>query len=235
MASTDWADLTGNLVDDTEILRGVSPGLGAPPGASNTFVHVARTVSASIVGAWGRHIDQANFAPMALGGSSRGVLRAVPFQGQTPGVAPLLFVALQTANVASVGYLLGIVDGAAPRIALVKGQLVNGIADVPPGTLGVLRRSDAAIEVGSWQHLRLDAVANTNGDVVLNVFRNDLAVHTVDDPSWAPIPGMGQVIDDFAMMNTGSAPLVGGYAGFGARHAGSGAACIDHAATTRQT
>lgn len=226
----DWANLTGNLdeVEDAEIIRGPTAGLGSPSGGG-TFVLGARRVG-SVVGSWGLYADQAGFIPTALGARVSGVVRRVAYLEEPAGVAPFLFAALATANVGSIGYLLGLADGDPTRIALVKGTLAGGIPDVAPGTLGVLRRSSSTREEGAWVHLRLDVIVNPNGDVILNAFENDLAAHPADAPVWEAIPGLDRFVDDRLGVNTGSAPLAGGYVGFGARHAGSGAVAFDRLA-----
>jgi hypothetical protein len=69
-------------------------------------------------------------------------------------------------------------------------------------------------------------LVNPSGDVVLNVFRNDLTTNPLTAPVWTPIAGMRDfpggvpetaMIDDAAAVNTGSAPYTSGYAGFGFR------------------
>jgi hypothetical protein len=239
MSLDDWSDLTTALVEGAGFVRGVSGGFGAPP-SGGAFVHAARAL---ISGAWGRHTNQVDFAPTAGGVSVRGVVRRLG-----AGVAPFLFGALRDTSVDAAAYLLGLADGSPARIALVKGPLANGVADVAPGTLGVLRRSEGTIDNGAWVHLRLDVVPNANGDVVLSVYRNDLAAHPFGSEVWEPIGGMDQLVDDRLETATGSTPLGvtydgggnldavgGGYAGFGARHAGSGVACHDGLQVVRQT
>jgi hypothetical protein len=57
---------------------------------------------------------------------------------------------------------------------------------------------------------------NTNGDVVLSVFRNDLAKHPLGTAAnWQPVAGMAPFIDDALAINSGSKPLTSGRAGFG--------------------
>lgn len=251
MASTDWDELADGL-DATlgaEVIRGVTGGLGTPPGGA-AFVLAARTPPGGVTdGTWGLHTAQVDFTPMALGGRVSGVLRSVRTGGSgAPGVAPFLFASVAPASVSSVGYLLGLTDAEQPRIALVKGPLTNGVPHVAPGTLGVLKRSSSGRELGAWVHLALEVTMNVNGDVVLNVFENDLAAHPLGtDPVWKRVDGIDRVIDDRLETETGAAPLgvtydgggnvvrAGGYAGFGARHAGTGVACFDWLKVSRQT
>jgi hypothetical protein len=59
-------------------------------------------------------------------------------------------------------------------------------------------------------------VVNLNGDVLLQVFQNDLVAHALGTaPSWAAVPGMGEFIDDALGINSGSQPFTSGRAGFG--------------------
>jgi hypothetical protein len=80
----------------------------------------------------------------------------------------------------------------------------------------VLLRSNESFRDGTWLHLRLDAIANDTGDVVLNVYRNDLLLHPLTGaPAWQPMSGMDSFIDDALGIRTGSRPLSAGRAGFG--------------------
>jgi hypothetical protein len=114
------------------------------------------------------------------------------------------------------GYLLGLGDGDPHHIVLRKGALSGGLPDIPPGTQGVLRRSTATFMPGTWLHLRLDMVVNQNGDVLLQVFQNNLVTNPLGGAaSWQPIPGMSEFIDDALGINSGSQPFTSGRAGFG--------------------
>lgn len=228
MAEADFSELTNSLSGGT-LRRGVTAGVTTPTGGGS-FAFGANSI-ASTAGAWGLYTNQANFSPTPAnkGGSIRAALK----RGPGVGFAPLIFIGLQSNDVNASGYLLGLTDGDPARIALVKGQLVNGIPDVAPGTLGVLRRSDSTVEADTWQHLRLDMVVNTNGDVVLNCFRN---LGNVSSPSWVAIPGITQVIDDVLGVNTGSTPFTNGRMGFGGRWAETNRrAYWDYVESVRQT
>jgi len=99
---------------------------------------------------------------------------------------------------------------------LLKGPLVAG---VPAATDdNSLRRSSDQFQISDnlWFHLRLDVIAQPNGDVLLQVFRNLLTGGgTVQNQTWVAINGMDEYLDDVLAANSGSVPLVGGYAGFG--------------------
>jgi hypothetical protein len=119
-------------------------------------------------------------------------------------------------------YLLGVSDADPGYLVLAKRRITDGIVGAAPGSLGVLKRSTQTFAIDTWHHLRLDAVINTNGDVVLNVFRNDLALHDVASPVWSAVPGLEQFIDDSLGANSGSLPFTSGRMGFGGRFADTG-------------
>ncbi len=212
MAETDWTYLNDGL-DAAAVDRGVTTGIARSPGGGN-FVFGLNSL-ATAQGAVGLFTNQVNFAPMAKGGSVRGAIQ----RGQSGGplnFAPFLFVGLQGPSVNDQGYLLGLGDGDPHHVVLRKGALSGGLPDVAPGTQGVLRRSTGTFLPATWLHLRLDMVVNLNGDVLLQVFQNDLVAHPLGTaPSWAAVPGMDQFIDDALGINSGSQPFTSGRAGFG--------------------
>jgi hypothetical protein len=212
VAETDWTFLNDGL-DAATVDRGVTTGIARPPGGGS-FLFGMNSLSTA-QGVVGLFTNQVNFAPMAKGGSIRGaVQRGV--SGGPLNFAPFLFVGLQGPSVNDLGYLLGLGDGDPHHIVLRKGVLSAGLPDVPPGTQGVLRRSTATFLPGTWVHLRLDMIVNLNGDVLLQVFQNDLALHPLGGaPSWAAVPGMSEFIDDALGINSGSQPFTSGRAGFG--------------------
>jgi hypothetical protein len=212
VAETDWTFLNDGL-DAATVDRGVTTGIARPPGGGS-FLFGMNSLSTA-QGVVGLFTNQVNFAPMAKGGSVRGaVQRGV--SGGPLNFAPFFFVGLQGPSVNDLGYLLGLGDGDPHHIVLRKGNLSGGLPDIPPGTQGVLRRSTATFLPGTWVHLRLDMVVNLNGDVLLQVFQNDLVANPLSGaPSWQPIPGMAEFIDDALGINSGSQPFTSGRAGFG--------------------
>jgi hypothetical protein len=212
LAETDWTFLSDGL-DAATVDRGVTTGIARPPGGGS-FVFGTNSLSTA-QGAVGLFTNQVNFAPMAKGGSVRGAVQR-GISGGALNFAPFLFVGLQGPSVNDLGYLLGLGDGDPHHIVLRKGALSAGLPDIPPGTQGVLRRSTATFLPGAWVHLRLDMVVNQNGDVLLQVFQNDLVAHPLGGaPSWAAVPGMSEFIDDALGINSGSQPFTSGRAGFG--------------------
>ncbi len=212
MAQTDWTFLNDGL-DAATVDRGVTTGIARAPGGG-AFVYGFNSLSTA-QGVVALFTNQLNFAPMQKGGSVRAAIQR-GISGGPLNFAPFLFIGLQGPSVNDLGYLLGLGDGDPHHIVLRKGALSGGLPDIPPGTQGVLRRSTATFTPGTWLHLRLDMVANQNGDVLLQVFQNDLSAHALGTaPSWQPVPGMDELVDDALGINSGSLPFTSGRAGFG--------------------
>ena len=211
MAQNDWTALT-NVLGVESVDRGVTAGIAAPNGGG-TFVYGFNSL-AVVAGAVALFANQANFAPMAKGGSIRGaVQRGV--SGGNQNFSPFLFIGHQGRDVGDSAYLLGLSDDYPAHITLRKGQLSGGLPSGTPGSLGILRRSSATFAPGTWLHLRLDMIVNLSGDVVLKAFASDLAQNSVAAPVWTPIAGIEDFTDDALGVNTGSQPFVNGRAGFG--------------------
>lgn len=205
MAESDWTVLA-DAIDASSIRRGSTQGITPPSGGD--FVYAFNS-AAAVEGASGLYYNGANFAPAAEGASIRGVIQKGA-GGGTTGSTPILFTGLGGNSVNDTGYLLCLTNDDPARIQLVKGSLTNG----PAGTQ--IMQSDATYAIGTWLHLRLDAVVNGNGDVALSVFMNDLSTNPIGGAfSWSAIPGMDAFIDDATGINSGSVPLVGGRIGYG--------------------
>lgn len=227
MASTDWTECAGNLTSGS-VAKGVTAGT-TPPNGGASFVYGFNSLS-STAGAVGLYVNatgnsgaNALFAPiqtdanLATGGSIRGAMvRGVSAEPQI-GFASMLFINVKSGlttnpNVNDTGYLLGLEDANPARIVLRKGPLNGGLT--VDSSLSTLAVSSAAYSPGTWVHLRLDAIFNQNGDVVLLVYQNDLSVNSVVAPVWAPVAGIATVVDDALAVNSGTTPLSGGFAGF---------------------
>lgn len=208
---TDFSFLSSGL-DAASVARGVSAGFVGPTGGG-AFVFGFRSLSTA-PGAVGLYAQQLSFNPLLndatnpSGGSVRGAIKRSPGGGPT-GFAGFLFIGLQGTSVNDSGYLLGLSDNDPHEILLRKGAPIGGLS---PTDAGVLARGSETFLPDSWVHLRLDMIVNPNGDVVLKAFRNPGDVTT---PVWAAIPGIDTFIDDALGANSGSAPLIGGRAGFG--------------------
>jgi hypothetical protein len=129
--------------------------------------------------------------------------------------SPFLFLNLQGANVTDLGYFLGLTEEEPARIMLAKGALTGGL---DPSGSNLLRLSAGSFAKGTWVHLRLDAIEQPSGDVLLKVFQNaDLATNPVTSPVWTAVSGMADFTDDALGYNTGTVPLLTGRMGFAAR------------------
>ena len=211
MAETDFTLLTDSPGLGS-IDRGVTAGIAAP-GGGGSFIYGFNSLIV-VNGASALFANQVNFAPMVKGGSIRAAVQRGVSGGPT-GWSPFLFLAGQGTSVNDYAYLLGISDGDPPHLVLKKGRLVDGVPDLIPDapSNGVLKRSTAEFAIGDWLHLRLDAITNGTGDVVLRVYRS--ASGDVTAPVWVLEPGMEIFVDDALGVNTGSAPFTSGRGGFG--------------------
>lgn len=215
MAETDWIELAGSL-DGATVARGVTAGTARPKSAgSNNFVFGWNSLLAT-QGAHGLFVKQANFNPLkndatnATGGSIRGVVKRGLSGGPTQtGYAPMLFINLGGTSVDDVGYLLGLEDSEPHRILLRKAAPNGEFAATT-----ALRVSSESFNADTWIQLRLDAIFNANGDVVLKMFKSDPDDDNIESPDWQPIQGMDDFIDDALAVNTGSVPLSGGQIGY---------------------
>lgn len=243
MAQSDWTVLTGSLAAGS-VARGVTSGVVKPAGGGS-YVYGFNSL-AIVDGAVGLHNNQASFAPMASGGSVRGAIKRAPGGGKT-GFAPFLFIGLQGPAVTDLGYLLGLGDGDPNHIVLRKGSISTGLPDqapVPATSPNILMRSTESFEEDVWHHLRLDMIVQGTGDVLLQVFANDLAAHDVTSPVWELVAGMEGpqypsiegFVDDALGVNTGSAPYTSGRAGMAFRVEDvTRRAFFDHLEVARQT
>jgi len=219
MASTDWTFLNDGL-DIATVDRGVTAGVARPPGGGS-FLYAFNSLAA-VEGCVALFANLVDFAPMAKGGSIRGVVQRGPGGGPT-GFSPFLYLCCQGNSVNDQAYLLGLSDDDPHRVVLRKGTVTTGLPDADGP--GVLLKSSESFAQETWLHLRLDVIVNANGDVVLKVFRNDLDAHALGTPpDWLPVPGMAPAaeggleahfIDDHLGINSGSQPLTSGRGGFG--------------------
>lgn len=222
MSQSNWSELAGGL-SSPQVEHGVTAGVTKPNGGGS-FVYGFN--SREIVsGALALSNNQVDFAPMAKGGSVRAAMKRAISGGPT-GFAPFVFICLNAPDVSGDCYLLGLSDGDPHHIELRKGALNGGLPDAgvnPSAGSHILMRSIAAFSPEEWHHLRLDAIVQGTGDVLLQCYRSDLAANTVTSPVWTVVPGMegaqaptiSGFVDDVLGVNTGSAPLTSGRGGFG--------------------
>jgi len=242
MAQADWSALSDNAAA-TVLDNGVTSGTDKPAGGG-THVYGFRSLEAtdSVVGYF---TGQAGFVPTTKGGSIRGAIKRGPSSGPT-GFAPFFFIGLQGTSIGDVAYILGLSDADPYHIVLRKGTLDTGVADGPvdpDGSDNVLMRSTEAFSDAEWLHLRMDMIVQGTGDVVLQIFQNDLDANDVAAPSWVVVPGMegpqapsiDGFVDDSLGINTGSVPLTAGRMGYGMRSQVVGATSfVDHLQCARQ-
>jgi hypothetical protein len=220
MSETDWTVLANSLATG-QLDRGATAGIDRPNGGGS-FVFGFNSL-AVVDGAAGLFTNQTNFAPMAKGGRIQGAIKRHPSAGATK-FAPFLFIGLQGPDVSDLGYLLGLGDADPHHIVLRKGAINEGLPETI-GVDGVLAIGTEPFNNDTWLHLRLDMVVNLNGDVVLNVFRNDLDSNPVGAPVFATVPGMDDLdpgsgrafLDDALGINSGSQPFEDGRVGFAFR------------------
>ncbi len=212
MAETDWTEMQGTL-DVNNVSRGVSNGIPRPPGGGNfAFGFNSRTTAAGAVGFF---YNRVGFAPMPKGMSMTGVMQRA-ISGGPVGFSPFFMVGLQDIDVTDSAYLLGLSDEDPHRIVVKKGTVATGIPASAAQGAGILAVSTQTFASGTYVHLRFDMTMNTNGDVLLDVFQNDLAAQPIGvPPVWESVPGLSTFIDDALGINSGSLPFTSGRAGFG--------------------
>lgn len=242
MAEADHTAATNSL-NSSNVVRGVSAGFTVPNGGGS-FVYAMRSLT-NTAGAVALYTNLANFSPMANGGDVSIAMQKAGGAGNNDH-SPFIFLCGQGVDIFDQAYMLGISETDPGFIELRKGSLEAGLTGDNVGTNGVLARSTNSVAVGSWVHLRLEAVVNTSGDTVLNVYENDLASNAVGSPVWAKVAGMSDVvggdpsgatafIDDAVGANSGSLPFSAGRGGFGARFADISRLCLfDHFTLARQ-
>lgn len=213
MAEADWTAFNASThhgLEDGDVAKGVSNAFSKPNGGSD-FVQVFHSLQATIGVAGWYYSGLSAFNPIATnkGGSIRAAMRR--YAAGTKYAPVIGFIAgtdLEAAN----AYILGLSDSDPYQITLRKGLVTGGLD--PTGS-DILRVSDESWSSNTkWFHLRLDIIVNPQGDVVLNVYINDLDVELVTAPSWAAVSGMDSYIDDSTGVISGTSPLISGFRGF---------------------
>jgi len=238
MAEADWAELTGTALGSGEVARGVSNAFTVPNGGT-AFVFGFRSLT-SATGFAGLYVDLANFKPIAgtnKGGSIRAAMKKYAGPASS---APLIGLVKGTDPATAEGYLLGLSEGSSYYELLNKGVPSSGMDASGSSVLRTSTSSytDTGDAASYWHHLRLDVLVNPHGEVVLNVYKNDLSAHAVTAPSWAAITGMGSYTDDSLGVLSGSLPFLDGfYAVFGhyTDNQSGAVSLFDHVEVLRQT
>lgn len=212
MSAEDWATLDDSL---STVEKGATSGY-TPPNGGGSQVYAFNSMDASVIGAAGNRCVIADFTPMSSGGRISACIKRLP-SGANTGFSPFIYLGSGGTSVNDTAYIMGLEDADPYRIVLMKATIIGGVP-VASGTVGTdyLARSSDQFQMSSelWHHLRLDVIEQPGGDVTLEVAQNDLTVNPCTAPVWESIDGMAQFIDDAVGGNTGSLPLIGGYAGF---------------------
>lgn len=227
MARSDWAIMSGSA-DGTSwggvtILRNATFGITPPPGGGAAVFGINSVQN--VIGAVAVYNAVAGFSPLPSGGSISMVLKR-GISGGLDKFSAFLFLCATGNNIGDSAYLIGLSDTAPSRIIVAKGAVGVGLPGDGVGTK-ILRQSTRTVEIDEYVHLKIDAIVQGSGDVVLRFYENDLDLHPLDNPAswvWVPIPctdewvgqfSDGYFIDDVVGVNSGSTPLTSGYAGYG--------------------
>jgi len=213
VAQADWANLTGAALGTGVVAKGVSSAF-TPPSGGGTFINALSSV-ASGQGFAGKYLNLANFNPIA--GTKKGGSFSCALKKYSSGItfAPAFGLVKGTDPSSAVGYIVALTQEAGYKIGLFKGTLVAGFSATAASSRLLRSSSTTFTKYGGaatdWFHLRLDVLVNPQGEVVLNVYENDLGAHTVAAPSWAAIAGMSTFIDDSAGILSGALPYLDGF------------------------
>jgi len=224
MGQSDWAELASSL-NIASLKRGVTSGIARPNGGGQ-YVYGFNSLDGTVTGAAGLYVNLSGFVPTGSGlavpdgGTSvRGAVRRVSSSSNL-GFSPFIFACCQggAPSVNDEAYMMGLSDADPYEIVIAKGPLLGGL-NGSDANFQILERSSAQYTMGDalWHHLRLDAIVQPNGDVLLRGYVNDLTAHAIGTtPTWEDITGFtsGGYVDDRLNINSGSDPLWGGYAGF---------------------
>ena len=192
--------------------RGVTSGTVKPAGGG-TYVFGFNTVSAT-AGSVALYTSQGAFVPVASGGIITTAFCRGPSASPTQ-YSHYVFIGAQGTGLSDNAYMLGLSDNNPSSLVLRKGTIASGLVDGEEGDAGIIRKSADTFTEGTWLHVRLDMIVNPSGDVILKVWQSDLSVNDVDAPVWAGVDGMDDFVDDALGINSGTAPYVSGYMGFG--------------------
>ncbi len=224
MGQSDWAELSSSL-DIADLNRGVTSGI-ARPNDGGQYVYGYNSLDGTVTGAAGMYVNLSGFVPTGSGlavadggGSARCAVRRVSSSSNL-GFSPFIFACCQGGppSVNDDAYMMGLSDADPYEIVIAKGPILGGLNGTD-ANFQILERSSAQYTMGDalWHHLRLDAIVQPNGDVLLRGYVNDLTANGIGStPSWTDIAGFtsGGYVDDRLQINSGSSPLWGGYTGF---------------------
>lgn len=216
MALSDWSTASGS---EGGVLHG--PTLEVPPvePAGGDFTYAFNSSDTAGSGAVVLEYDHPSF-DFTLGAKISGVLTKTATEGE--GCSVFLFCnhgdGTGVGTTVDEGYLLGIQNDGSNRIVLAKGPLANG---VPAGEAGstvsttkIIARSSNSLAANEWIHLRLQAIVQIGGDVVLVPEYSTVAIGGT--PVWQPLPGMqDRYVDGVTEQLDAGPPIIIGRPGFG--------------------
>jgi hypothetical protein len=183
-------------------------------GGSDYF-YAFNSSTSTILGGMGKFYDNAGAGDFLLGSSISGALVRRASAGST-GYSVFLFTCLGGSDTAvsttDQAYMLGLSNASPSHIVLAKTTPATGIPDGSPGTLGILAKSTDVVDLNEWVHLKLEVIAQSNGDVVINCYRSTEDLDAA--PDWQPIEGLDSFVDDVTKINSGTDPLTAGRPGF---------------------
>ena len=234
MASVDWTTLT-NSVSDGVAAHGVSAPFDNMEGGSDYF-YAFHSSTSTVLGGMGKYSNVAA-GDFDLGSSVSGAVVRRASAGST-GYSVFIFTCLggsdASVSATNYAYLLGLSNADPSHIVLAKSTISSGIPDGAPGTLGILAKSSGIVDLNQWVHLKLEAIAQSNGDVILRCYRS--MANLDEAPSWEAIEGIDEFIDDITKINSGSLPLDAGRPGFGFSYAAQNrVAAVSNLQISRQT
>lgn len=233
MASSDFTDLLDGVQDGVAV-SGVTAGLPSAPGIGPE-IFAFNSGNSSSVGAIAKRYSAVTFE---YGSTMSAAMVRYTGTNQS-GHSVFVFSCLNGDpggdSADQPCYMLGLADGSPGHIVLAKTTPNLGLMDGSPGNFGILRKSVDPIPLGTWVHLRLQTVVQSNDDVIIRCFRNANSDFSAA-PDWQPIPGMDEFIDDVTQVNTGTPTLTAGPAGFGYKFAAPAlAGAVDHISGQYQT
>lgn len=228
MGSADWTSPVNELAAG-DVVRNVTMMLIGSGEIDGSFVYGFRAITDE-AGFAGKLCNVAGFNPITAAlklGTIRAMMRK---HTSLDGYSAMVFFANGSDVETAEGYMLGISEGTTPNLILKRGLLNSGLSQ----SGSYLRKSTTPVSCATWYDVKLEAVYNPQGDIVLNCWINE---GTIASPVWAAIPGMAQVIDDSLGYLSGDEPPTGNfYPGFGMHvNAESGAvALFDYVQISKQ-
>lgn len=238
MAESNWTDCAGSSLDTATIDRGVSAAFTRPSGGGSMLFGMRTLVSAA--GAGGMYYNASGFAPFTgsrKGGSISGCIKR--FSSSTK-FAPYLALLTDTDLSSAQGYMVALTQESSYKIGLFKGNPAAGFSATAAACLASSSASftDVGDAAAAWFQLKLDVIVNPHGEVVLNVFRNDLNTNFCTAPSWEAVAGLSQFIDDSLGHFSGTSPHLDGFYGHKGMYTNGQAgdlALYDQIVVSRQT